>query len=163
MRFTQNDLATKRAPIRLDSAIAADIKTRDFVWDVLIENDPVTARVKDANVALIGRVGSAAEKRRAISDAYVDGVHSVDGTELLVEPDGAFDQRWQPALTKSDADIALAIRDAESYDPRIQAANVAVTDTNGVATLRWNRRHSELQTGRGCGRSQHGRRDRRAQ
>jgi osmotically-inducible protein OsmY len=35
VRFTQNDLATKRTPTRLDSAIAGDIKTR-FVWDVLI-------------------------------------------------------------------------------------------------------------------------------
>jgi osmotically-inducible protein OsmY len=134
VRFTQNDLATKRTPIRLDSLIASDIKTR-FVWDVLIENDPVMAVVKDANVALSGRVGSAAEKRRAITDAYVDGVHSVDGRGLLVEPDGAFDQHWQPALTKSDADIALAIRDAESYDPRVQAANIAVAVASGVATL----------------------------
>jgi osmotically-inducible protein OsmY len=53
----------------------------------------------------------------------------------LVEPDGAFDQHWRPALEKSDADIALAIRDAESYDPRVHAANIAVAVSNGVATL----------------------------
>jgi osmotically-inducible protein OsmY len=134
VRFTQNDLATKRTPIRLDSLIAGDIKTR-FVWDVLIENDPVRAVVKDADVALSGTVGSAMEKRRAIADAYVDGVHSVDGRGLLVEPDGAFDQHWQPALVKSDADIARAVRDAESYDPRIKAANIAVAVSSGVATL----------------------------
>ncbi|HEY5373821.1 MAG TPA: BON domain-containing protein, partial [Polyangiaceae bacterium] len=134
VRFTQNDLATKRTAVRLDSAIAGDIKTR-FVWDVLIENDPVTAVVKDANVALSGTVGSATEKRRAISDAYVDGVRGVDGRGLLVEPDGAFDVHWQPALAKSDADIALAVRDAESYDPRVKAAHIAVAVSGGVATL----------------------------
>jgi osmotically-inducible protein OsmY len=91
--------------------------------------------VKDANVALSGTVGSATEKRRAISDAYVDGVRGVDGRGLLVEPDGAFDPHWQPALAKSDADIALAIRDAESYDPRVRAADIAVGVSSGVATL----------------------------
>jgi osmotically-inducible protein OsmY len=134
VRFTQNDLAVRRTAIRLDSAIAGDIKTR-FVWDVLIENDPVTVTVKDANVALSGTVGSAAEKRKAISDAYVAGVREVNGTALLVEPDGALDEHWQPALEKSDADIALAVRDAESYDPRVSAANIAVTVADGVATL----------------------------
>ena len=134
VRFTQNDLVTKRTPVRLDSAIAADIKTR-FVWDVLIENDPVSVVVKDANVALAGTVGSATEKRRAISDAYVDGVKAVDARGLLVEPNGAFDEHWQPALAKSDADIALAIRDAEASDPRIRGANLAVVVSNGVATL----------------------------
>jgi osmotically-inducible protein OsmY len=134
VRFTQNDLATKRMPIRLDAAIAGEIKTR-LVWDVLIENDPVTAVVKDANVALSGTVGSATEKRRAVADAYVEGVRGVDGRGLLVEPDGAFDQHWQPALAKSDADIALAVRNAESYDPRVPAANIAVAVSNGVATL----------------------------
>ena len=162
VRFTQNDLATKRTAVRLDSAIAGDIKTR-FVWDVLIENDPVTAVVKDANVALSGRVGSATEKRRAISDAYVDGVRGVDGRGLLVEPDGAFDRHWQPALAKSDADIALAIRDAESYDPRVKAANIAVAVSTVRPHPQWNRRHIERETGSVRHRRRHGRRDRREQ
>ena len=92
--------------------------------------------VKDANVALSGRVGSATEKRRAIGGCIRrrrprrGWARALGRARRSVRP--ALAAR---ALAKSDADIALAVRDAESYDPRVKAANIAVAVSGGVATL----------------------------
>ncbi len=134
VRFTQNDLSTKRGVRLTDSAIAGDVQTR-LAWDVLTENDRVFVAAKSSKLVLTGTVGSAVEKASAIRDAYVPGVDSVDADGLLVDVTGALNEHWQPALVQSDQAIAAAIREAESYDPRVKTFNLDVTVADGVATL----------------------------
>ncbi|HEX4515665.1 MAG TPA: BON domain-containing protein, partial [Polyangiaceae bacterium] len=133
VRFTQNDLSTKPTA-RQDSAIAGDVKSR-LAWDVLVEHDPVAATVKDAKVTLAGTVGSAAERRRAISDAWVDGVKDVNAGPLVVNLSAPPDKNLEPGSVKSDTGIALAIKEAALYDPRVKSFNVDPSVANGVVTL----------------------------
>jgi osmotically-inducible protein OsmY len=134
VRFTQNDLTTKRRATRQDSAVAGDVKTR-LAWDVLVEHDPITATVNGSKVTLSGTVGSAAERSRAIADAWVDGVVSVDAKNLAIDVTRPPDKNLQPGVPKSDAAIASAIKEAAFYDPRVKSFNINPSVTNGVATL----------------------------
>jgi len=134
VRFTQNDLITRRTTSRHDGAILADIDTR-LKWDVLVEQDPLTATVKDGKVTLTGTVGSASEKSRAMDDAWVDGVTRVDGSGITVDSVHPPDANLAGAAPKKDSDVASAIKDAATYDPRIKSFNFAVQVRDGVATL----------------------------
>jgi osmotically-inducible protein OsmY len=134
VRLTQNDLTTKRSATRQDGAIAGDVKTR-LAWDVLVEHDPITATVNGSRVTLSGTVGSVAEKSRAITDAWVDGVASVDAKSLAIDMTRPPDKNLQPASAKSDSAIASAIKEAAFYDPRVKSFNLNPSVTNGVATL----------------------------
>jgi len=134
VRFTQNDLVTRRNTSRQDSAIAADIDTR-LKWDVLVEHDPLTVAVKQSKVTLTGTVGSASEKSRAMDDAWVDGVTSVDGTGIVVDSAHPPDANLARNAAKNDSEIAAAIKDAATYDPRLTPFNLAVRVRDGVATL----------------------------
>jgi len=71
IRLTQNALVTKYKAKRTDDAIAGDVKSR-LQWDALVEHDPLEAKVTDSRVTLSGTVGSAAERSRAITDAWVE-------------------------------------------------------------------------------------------
>ncbi|HEY4103340.1 MAG TPA: BON domain-containing protein [Polyangiaceae bacterium] len=134
VRFTQNDLTTKQAGTRKDSAIAGDVKSR-LAWDVLVEHDPIAADVKGAKVTLSGAVGSAAEKRRAENDAWVDGATNVDAGQLRVNVASRPDKNLQSGAPKSDGAIALAIKTAALYDPRVNAFNLNPSVHDGVVTL----------------------------
>jgi osmotically-inducible protein OsmY len=136
VRFTRNDLTTQPKLHRTDAEIEADVKSR-LAWDALVEFDPIRVSVRDRQVTLSGTTGSVAERVRAANDAWVDGVRNVDASGLVVgsaqRPDVSLRRL---AGSKSDSEIANAIRNAVRYDPRIRAADVTPLVTDGAVTLR---------------------------
>jgi len=80
-----NVLVISYAGSRTDQEIATDIQAV-LHWDIWVTGYPIQAGVKDGHVALTGTVGSVVEKSRATSDAWVNGVRSVNNGGLKVEP-----------------------------------------------------------------------------
>jgi osmotically-inducible protein OsmY len=124
-----------RAP-RPDGEILTDVRAR-FRWDRLLDDGLLTVAVKDANVTLRGLVGSAAEKRRAEREAWVNGVGGVDASGVKVEWWAKRDELLRTKVAKpTDAEIAAAIRAAAALDPRVETAGLKVSVESGVAYLR---------------------------
>lgn len=123
------------ASTRSDSEIAAEVRGA-LGNDVWLDAVFIRPAVSNGTVTLSGTVGSLAEKRRAISDAWVRGVRAVDADGLKVES-WAKDtmQREQRTTTLTDAQIRDAVRDAFVHDPRVFSFNPNVAVTNGVVTL----------------------------
>jgi osmotically-inducible protein OsmY len=125
------DYATYRNAAEIETEIEAALR-----WDTLIDHALVDVEVSGDEVILSGTVGSAAEKTRAITKAYVRGVRNVDATGLDVES-WARDQRFRKDkyVEKPDQKIAAAIEDALVYHPRVSSFNIGVDVDAGVATL----------------------------
>jgi len=120
---------------RDDSAIQTDI-TRRLAADLYVDASDIEVTVQDGRVILKGRVQTAAEKRRAVEDAWISGVEAVQDRGLVVRrPQAARMKRPSPYIKQSDRAILLAVEDALRIDPRVNAANPAVTVANGVVTL----------------------------
>jgi osmotically-inducible protein OsmY len=121
---------------RPDSEIRKDIQER-LRWDVLVDHAKIEVEVEKGNVVLSGMVGSAAEKTRTISDAWVAGVNEIDASGLQVV-------KWQRDETlrsdkyavKTDEEIEKAVEDTLSYDPRIAPFKGEIYVRSGVVTLR---------------------------
>jgi len=136
VRKVDNQLHVQYGTARADSEIEQDIRSR-YRWDRLLNDGLITVSVKDGAVTLKGVVGSAAERRRAYGAAWVNGTRSVSDSDLSVEwwaKDE--DLRQNKFVAKSDPEIAQAIRDATALDPRVELANLNVSVSSGVATLR---------------------------
>jgi osmotically-inducible protein OsmY len=132
-RSVQNSLSTKSSTKRDASAIASDVKER-LAWDALVDPDPVQATVKDGRVVLSGTVGSAAESTRVVSDSWVNGVVSVDATQVRVTwPERP--AKGSHTAPKLDAEIAKAIKAAAVYEPRVAAFSISTGVADGVVTL----------------------------
>jgi osmotically-inducible protein OsmY len=120
---------------RADSAMEADIKER-LRWDALVDDALIDVAVADSRAILSGTVGSAAERRRAESDAWVTGIRAVDAKNLDVERWARDpDLRTSKYVRKSDDDIRLAVETALSYDPRVASFDVHVDVTQGRVRL----------------------------
>ena len=124
------------AAARSDADIKADIG-RQLRWDARVDHALLGIDVEGGQVTLSGIVGSAAEKRIAVSDAWVAGVKAVDAAGLDV-------QKWarDPELRRdkyavtSDEAIREAVKDALLYDLRVTSTNVTPEVQDGVVTLR---------------------------
>ncbi|HEX3854001.1 MAG TPA: BON domain-containing protein [Polyangiaceae bacterium] len=138
VRAVKNDVLVDYSAQRTDPEIAADVQSR-LRWDALLNDGLIDVRVKDGKVTLGGAVASAAERRRASSDAWVVGVKGVD-TEALAVSWWAKqnDLKKNKLLGVSDPDIRSAILSAVAYDPRVRSAGVQVTVDHGIADLRGN-------------------------
>jgi len=120
---------------RTDAEIAADARAR-LDWDVLVDDAKIGVAVEDGLVHLTGVVGSAAEKRQALGDAYVANATDVDADALLVDPFADRDQlRDRKYVPRPDAAIADAIEDAAVYDPRVHAFDIDASVSVGQVTL----------------------------
>jgi osmotically-inducible protein OsmY len=87
-------------------------------------------------VKLSGAVGTTAEKRRAVNDAWVAGATDVDAENLTVDRRKVERLRCSsPYVRRSDADIEKAIEDALLTDPRVDAYNPDVAVVHGAVTL----------------------------
>ena len=119
-----NLLSVRYDRSRPDAEVKADVEWA-LQWDTLVDHRTIGVEVKGRLVKLYGTVGSAAEKRRAVMDAYVTGVTSVDSARLAVE-DKAHDQssRETGYVQKSDEEIRQALVDALLIDPRVRYFNV---------------------------------------
>ncbi len=105
-------------------------------WDILVDGAMIDVAIKDSVVTLSGSVGSAAEKARAVTRAYVAGVARVISEELDVEKwarDPMF--RNEKYTDKPDAEIVNAVREALQIDPRVDVETIEISCTDGVVTL----------------------------
>jgi osmotically-inducible protein OsmY len=90
-------------------------------------------------VRLTGLVGSLFEKKRAVEDAWIPGVRSVEDKDLAVD--------WElhrqslraaaPTTTYADEDVQEAVKAALLYDPRVED-DIDVRVEKGVVTLTGN-------------------------
>lgn len=130
-----NEIALEYDQDRPDAEIANEIREK-LRWDALVDDALITVQVDNNHVTLEGTVGSAAEKRYAISDAWVSNVESVNADDLEVA-DWARDERFRTDkyVPKSDKEVADAVDDALFYDPRVASFHVDVAVDNGVVTL----------------------------
>jgi len=130
-----NEIQINYLTKRTDQEIAADINDR-LQWDIWVNGLLIHADVKNGHVTLGGAVGSAIEKRRAVEDAWVNGVLSVDGNQLTVDP-WARDQsrRKYKYVIRSDDEIKRAVQAAFHRDPRVWPFPPEVTVEAGAVTL----------------------------
>jgi osmotically-inducible protein OsmY len=132
----QNEIDVNYRGDRPDSDIRNDIQEA-LRWDTLVDHELIDVTVEDGAVSLYGTVGSAAEKSRAITDAWVANVTDVDASGLAVKS-WARDAllREDKYATVSDAEIRQALVDALARDPRVYSFNVQPEVDGGVVTLR---------------------------
>lgn len=132
----ENELRINRAKPRSDMEIAEEVR-RALAWDALVEAGGLSVRVEEGTVELSGVVGSAAERARALRDAWVAGVEAVEAAKLAVDPKER-DRMQKERLPKAvaDEDISQAVREAIYLDPRINSERVEVEANEGVVTLR---------------------------
>jgi len=135
VRAINNEIEVELKAKRPDSEIAAEIERR-LDWDVWVEDAYIEVEVKDGEVTLTGRVGSAGEKTRAYGDALVAGVVSVDNSGLKVDWALHDTMRKSGEYTyKKDIEIQKAVHDAFMYDPRVSSFHPVVEVKEGVVTL----------------------------
>ena len=132
----RNEIDVVGGPPRSDAAIAAEVSSR-LRWDVFVDDGGLVVRSRAGVVELEGAVASAAEKRRAVTDAWVGGVTDVEAAGLHVDPwlRPGDPRRDDGASPPADA-VERAVRDALVVDPRINVLRVHVAVSRGLATLR---------------------------
>jgi osmotically-inducible protein OsmY len=131
----KNDLSITHKANRTDAEIKADVERR-LETDVMVDHLLVDVAVDNGTVTLTGTVGSAAEKTRAESDAWVTGTKEVNADGLRVEWWARDKMRRASRYpVPKDAAIKKAVKDALLYDPRVLSFNPTVTVSNGVVTL----------------------------
>lgn len=134
VRELKNDVAVHFAAPRSDEDIARDVKYR-IGYDVWLDGARIAVSVRGGVVHLTGKVGSAAAKKRASADGFVDGAKEVDDA-TVVDPSGG-DMLRDPSdyVPKSDLEIEGAVRDAFRYDPRLTKLVPQVSVRSGEAVL----------------------------
>lgn len=114
-------------------------------WDALVDASDIDVSVEDGEVRLAGAVGSAAEARRAIRNAWVAGVTDVDAAGLQVQPArravSAATPRAQqvaggegePAQQQGQAEQEQAQQQRQQQAPNREAAQGAAEPPEAVA------------------------------
>ncbi len=134
VRFCQNQLSASADVVRTSAIVAGDIRTR-LELDPLVRRAPIEVQVHGTTVWLSGRVGSAAESRRANALSWVKGVSRVDGSRLVVdELDRPNPNVRIRGLT--DQEIRATLLELRGYWPSLAAARVEMSVLQGVVTLR---------------------------
>lgn len=137
VKALHDDLRVRTTKGRSDQEIAAEIK-EILAWNVWVDDDLIEVTVEEGRATLSGLVGSLAERTRAISLAWLAGVEQVDAEGLEVSEwvrDPRFRSRKYAKLTKPDAEVEQALRDALDRDPRVAGQDILVRVENGRATL----------------------------
>lgn len=135
VRSVDDQLRVLAPAQRSDATVGDDVASR-LHWDALVSPDPVIVKVTDGSVSLVGMAGSTTELSRMYSDAWVDGVRSVDVSGVNIEAlidDPAIRRAGTP--WPSDAKIARAIIDALVIDPRVKAREIHPAVNDGTVTL----------------------------
>ena len=87
-------------------------------------------------MTLTGTVGSAISESRAVEDAWVNGVTSVDASGLKIDPNARLDAHRNFEYTaNSDGEIKQAVMAALHLDPRVTVFTPEVTVEDGVVIL----------------------------
>lgn len=131
-----NDITVDYQTERTDTEIQEEVADA-LRWDAYVDDALINVSVDDGEVELSGTVGSLAEKNRAYSDAWVAGVQSVDNNDLHVKWWARDDRlRKDKYVSKTDAEIKEAVKDAFLYDPRVMSFKIDVEPDGGYVTLR---------------------------
>ncbi len=135
-RDVVNQIEVRNAGPRADAEILDDVQ-RALRADRWVDEWLLTAEVDGGIVSLRGVQPTAAAKRRAIEDAWVSGVRSVDGTLVEVQPELSAEQRRPPPgyVYPDDTEILESIRLALARDPRLAESRVRPTVERGIVTL----------------------------
>jgi osmotically-inducible protein OsmY len=105
-------------------------------WDVWLNGSRINSVVKDGKVTLAGTIGNAISEDRAIDDAWVNGVTSVDCSGLKVDSQAHTVARQEfTDATKSDSEIKLAVQASLHLDPRVSAFSPDVTVEGGMVVF----------------------------
>lgn len=121
---------------RPDAEICSEVQGR-LRWHVLVDDGLIDVACTDGVVGLSGTVGSAAERVRAIRQAWVAGVQDVDARRLEVARWARDDDlRASKYAVRADADIREAIQDALLQDPRVASFAIDTEVQQGTVTLR---------------------------
>lgn len=131
----ENRLNIRYREPRLDKQIAGDVRAA-LRWDAMVDGELIEVEVSDGVVQLSGKVGSAAEKERAVNDSWTAGVNRVDASGLEVVPWRRDENlRKKKYASVSDKAVEAVVEKAISMDPRIPASVDAVVEA-GRVTLR---------------------------
>ncbi|HCY86121.1 MAG TPA: hypothetical protein DHV36_13370 [Desulfobacteraceae bacterium] len=131
----ENQIEMKYKTDRSDSDFRHDIK-ESMRWDTLVDQNLIRVTVKGKQVTLKGTVGSAAEKSRAITHAWMPGIKDVDADGLKVERWARDpDLRTNKYTLKPDKEIKAAVESALLHDPRVLSTRVSTRVTDGIVTL----------------------------
>ena len=121
-----------------EADIASEVKRR-IDNDVWLDGQVFNVAASGRRVKLSGWVGAFGQKIRANADAWVAGVDSVDDDGVLVDWSARDQQRRVLDVPyRTDRQVAQAVRDAFSYDPRLKSAEPKVVVDGCVATLSGN-------------------------
>jgi osmotically-inducible protein OsmY len=132
----RNNLDVNYRADRPDSDIRNDIQEA-LRWDTLVDHGLIDVSVDDGEVTLTGTVGSAAEKTRAITDAWVANVTDVNAEGLNVELWARDPSMREGKYTDvADDTIRDALIQALARDPRVYSFNIRPEVDGGVVTLR---------------------------
>lgn len=135
VRGVANEVRIRPSAGRPDSEIKADV-TRRLQADVWVEESLIGVMVEDGVVTLTGTVGSAEEKARAYTDAWVVGAAKVDTSRLEVKWWARNEmRRSRPQLEQSDEEVRRAVQDVLGYDPRVTPFDVKVRVRDGIVLL----------------------------
>ncbi len=125
------DYETDRPDHEIESEIERRLET-----DVKVDEMLMDVEVDEGVVSLSGTVGSAAEKTRAETDAWVAGVDDVKVDDLDVKWWARDDmRRKRNGSILTDAEIHDAVKDAFLYDPRVASFQPEIDVDNGMVTL----------------------------
>lgn len=130
-----NNINIKYQEKRPTSEIAADISGL-LHYDVHVNEESIDVDVEDGIVYLSGIVGSLHEKSKAINDAWVAGVDSVNASDLVIDEDLARSKRKSIRFTQpTELEVLKAIERLFVFDSRINAEDINVKVSNGEAVL----------------------------
>jgi osmotically-inducible protein OsmY len=136
VRFCLNQLTSTGSLRRTPAIVVGEIQTR-LDWDPLVQHAPIRVSLRGGRAFLAGWTGSAVERRRAITLAWVKGVTAVDATGLLVSST----HRPAPNVRlrfPTDSEILTTIQDLARYWPSVTMSALSVSVASGVATVRGN-------------------------
>lgn len=132
----ENEIVIEYTEDRTDYEITNEIRKR-LEASVWVDDGLIDVTTQDGNVNLSGTVGSASEKTRAYTLAWIAGVKSVNDDNLQVKWWARDDMRRESKYAlKTDEEIKEAVKDALLWDPRVSSFKPAVKVENGVVTLR---------------------------
>jgi osmotically-inducible protein OsmY len=135
VRGLENEIDIRHAAERSDPEIEAEVESR-LANDVRVDDYAIDVAVDEGAVTLSGTVGSLAEKERAKGDAWISGVRSVDVDGLAIDWWARDAMRRKSMFqSRTDEEVARAVRDAFVYDPRVSSFDPQLHVSTGVVTL----------------------------
>lgn len=136
VRAVDNAITVAYTTDRSDAAIRRDVEAA-LRWYAHVDASRIAVEVADGRVSLSGTVASLAEKRLARAVSWVAGVNAVDNSGLEIDwAARKREQRRDVFTPRSSDEIASAVFDALSADPRVDPSGVEISVEDGLATLR---------------------------